>query len=99
RPGGVRMTSPSRSEAFAPFAEAYADPEAHARAHAAAGGKVVGYMSPTGPVELIEAAGLFALRLDGRGSSQTGRADAFVERLFDPSVRAVCDRIIGGELA
>jgi benzoyl-CoA reductase/2-hydroxyglutaryl-CoA dehydratase subunit BcrC/BadD/HgdB len=81
---------------FAPFARAYADPEADGRARHAAGGKVVGYMSAAAPVELVEAAGMFALRLDGRGRLETPQADAIVEERFDPSVRAVYDRIAGG---
>jgi len=84
--------------ARAVFARAYAAPFEAALAHKANGGRVVGYMSANAPVELIEAAGMFALRLDGGGITETPRTDAFMERLFDPTVRGVSERLLSGEL-
>lgn len=91
-------TGTAAERALAAFAEAFADPFAPARAFKAAGGKVVGYLSPHGPVELIEAGGMLAVRLDGGCLVETPRADEFVEDLFDPTVRATCERILNGEM-
>lgn len=84
--------------ALAVLARAFADPFAQARSFKQAGGRVVGYMTANAPVELIEAAGMFPLRLDGGGLSETPRTDAFMERLFDPSVRGVSERLLRGDL-
>ncbi|MBL8552167.1 MAG: 2-hydroxyacyl-CoA dehydratase [Hyphomonadaceae bacterium] len=84
--------------AFAPFERAWEAPWEAARAHKQGGGRVVGYMSSVAPRELIEAAGVFALRLDGVAVHQTPNADRIMERLFDPGVRGVCERVLDGTL-
>lgn len=84
--------------ALAPFLRAYREPFAEARAHKAGGGAVVGYLTANAPVELIEAAGAFALRIDGGGVADTPAADAFVERLLDPTVRGACELLLRGDL-
>jgi benzoyl-CoA reductase/2-hydroxyglutaryl-CoA dehydratase subunit BcrC/BadD/HgdB len=84
------------AEAFTPILEAYADRSAAARAHAAAGGKVAGYMSATVPIELVRAAGFFPLLLSGRPGEPTPLADRYMEDLFDPVVRSVFEDLLAG---
>ena len=84
--------------ALAPFVRAYREPFAAAQAFKARGGAVIGYLTANAPVELIEAAGMFALRIDGGGIADTPLAEVFVERLLDPTVRGACERLLRGEL-
>lgn len=70
--------------------------EASARAHAAAGGRVCGYMSAS-PVELIEAAGFQPLELVAGDVRATPLADRSMEDLFDPVVRGVYERLLRGD--
>jgi len=83
---------------LADFARAFAEPFAAAKVFKQEGGRVIGYMTANAPVELIEAAGMFPLRLDGGGVADTPKTDAFMERLFDPTVRGACERLLSGEL-
>lgn len=89
--------APASLPALTAFAQAFADPYAGARAFKRNGGRVVGYLSANAPVELVEAAGLYPVRIDGGGVSATPRSDAFMESLFDPTVRGVCERLLAGE--
>lgn len=79
-----------------PFDAVLADRNAAARAWKAKGGKVVGYLGVTVPVELIEAAGAFPLQLAGH-AAMTPLADRYMESLFDPIVRAVFEGLLAGD--
>ena len=83
------------TDLFAPFTQAAGDRDAAARAFKAAGGKVIGYVGPTVPAELIAAAGAFPLRLAGEAGA-TPLADRYMEELFDPVVRAVFETALAG---
>lgn len=83
---------------FAPFHAAFADPLAAARAAKARGQRVVGYLGPSVPVELITAASLAPVHLMGK-TGPTPRADEWMEPCFDPIVRSVLDQILAGDLA
>lgn len=87
----------SRLEAL--VAATLADPLAAARAHAASGGRVIGYYTCNVPVELILAAGAFPLHLPHLTDGQTPRADRYMEPLFDRALRSVFDRWLVGEFA
>jgi benzoyl-CoA reductase/2-hydroxyglutaryl-CoA dehydratase subunit BcrC/BadD/HgdB len=65
---------------------AAADPEAAARAHKAAGGRVIAYLCDNVPRELIAAAGIMPLRIHGRPAMRTGAAERVVDRLYPPDV-------------
>jgi benzoyl-CoA reductase/2-hydroxyglutaryl-CoA dehydratase subunit BcrC/BadD/HgdB len=73
--------------------------EALARAAAAQGRKVVGYVTPSAPVELIEAAGLYPIELSAGGVGETPLADEIMEDLFHPPIRALFERVLRGEFA
>ncbi len=83
------------SNPFAPFETANRNPDAAARAWKATGGKVIGYLGNTVPVELIAAANMFPLRLI-TSSERTPRADRYMEDLFDPLVRAIFEKMLAG---
>ena len=68
-----------------------------AQQHAAAGGKIVGYVTPCVPAELIEAAGMRPMMLSGGREMSTERGDRVMEDLFDRSLRAVFERLLKGE--
>jgi hypothetical protein len=80
--------------------EALRDPLAAARAHARRGGRVIGYVGSEIPVELIIAAGAFALRLpshsNGGAVGGIGAADLYLESSFMPEVRAICEQFLQG---
>jgi len=80
----------SRLEAL--VAATLADPLAAARAHAAGGGRVIGYYTCNVPVELILAAGAFPLHLPHRTDGRTPRADVYMEPLLDRALRSAFDR-------
>jgi benzoyl-CoA reductase/2-hydroxyglutaryl-CoA dehydratase subunit BcrC/BadD/HgdB len=67
-----------------------------AREHAATG-KVVGYVTPCVPAELIDAAGMLPLMLSAGGETSTDLGDRYMEELFDGHVRAVFERLLDGE--
>ena len=78
-------------------AEGLADPLAAARAHAAEGGRVIGYWSANVPLELLLAADAFPLHLPHFGLESTPRADHYLEPLFDRALRAAFDRWLAGD--
>jgi benzoyl-CoA reductase subunit C len=68
-----------------------------AREHAAAGGKVVGYVTPCVPAELIEAAGMRPIMLSAGNETSTALGDRVMEDLFDTSIRSIFERLLKGE--
>lgn len=68
-----------------------------ARAHVAAGGKVVGYLTPCVPAELIAAAGMRPMMLSGGTERSTALGDRVMEDLFDTALRAMFERVLKGE--
>jgi len=84
--------------------EALRDPLAAARVHAQRGGRVIGYVGSEIPVELIIAAGAFALRLPsyangvggGGAAAGVGAADLYLESSFMPEVRSICEQYLQG---
>lgn len=73
------------------------DRNRRAKAWQAKGGKVVGYVSNTIPLELIHAAGLFPLHLSGTPGEDTPLADEFLEPAFDPWSRSLFEKLIRGD--
>jgi benzoyl-CoA reductase/2-hydroxyglutaryl-CoA dehydratase subunit BcrC/BadD/HgdB len=73
--------------------------EARAREAAAAGARVVGFVTAAAPVELIEAAGLYPIELSAGDVRETPLADAIMEDLFHPSIRGLFERLLRGEFA
>ncbi len=71
--------------------------EARARAHAAQGGEVCGYMTPAAPVELMTAAGFAPLLLGAGDVREAPLAGRYMESLFDPQVRGVFERLLRGD--
>lgn len=67
-----------------------------ARAAKAAGRKVVAYMGSTTPLELFDAAGVFAAPLRGEPEAPTPLADRYMESLFDPRVREALQSVLAG---
>lgn len=68
-----------------------------AREHAAKGGKVVGYVTPCVPAELISAAGLYPIMLSAGTETSTTLGDRVMEDLFDTSIRGIFERLLKGE--
>ncbi len=68
-----------------------------ARKHAAVGGKVVGYVTPCVPAELISAAGLYPIMLSAGQETSSMLGDRVMENLFDASVRGIFERLLKGE--
>jgi benzoyl-CoA reductase subunit C len=62
----------------------------------ASGRKIMGYLSPLGPVEIMTAAGLLPLRLKGYATEPITRADAHMETIVCPFVRNVYDATLKG---
>jgi benzoyl-CoA reductase/2-hydroxyglutaryl-CoA dehydratase subunit BcrC/BadD/HgdB len=83
------------TDALSIFQAAAEDRDAAARAFKAAGGKVVGYVGNTVPVELILAVGAYPLRLT-EVFAETPHADRYMEELFDPIVRGVFEKMLAG---
>ncbi|OYY92097.1 MAG: hypothetical protein B7Y45_01025 [Sphingomonas sp. 28-66-16] len=65
---------------------AWRDPEAAARAHRGAGGRVVAFLCDNVPTELISAAGAFPLRVHGRPNRLSGARTRLVDTLYPPDV-------------
>lgn len=63
------------------------------------GGKVVGYIGPDVPEEMLLAAGFFPLRITGDPSGSTALADRYMEPVFDPMVRSIFNRLLDGTYA
>ena len=74
-----------------------ADRTRHARAWKERGGVVVGYASNCVPVELICAAGCFALQLPATPDQPTPHGDRYMEPQFDPMARSLFDRLLSGD--
>ena len=74
------------------------DPQAVARAAAARGERVVGYVGNEVPVALLLAANALPVRLRAAPDAGTGRADLFVERAFSPTARAIAEQWLQGGL-
>jgi benzoyl-CoA reductase/2-hydroxyglutaryl-CoA dehydratase subunit BcrC/BadD/HgdB len=74
----------------------YADPYAAARAHRAAGGKVVGYLLNSVPEELIIAAGCFPVRLRGDPARLPPLAERYMEEYLDGEVRSIFGALLEG---
>lgn len=68
-----------------------------ARAHAAEGGKVAGYVCSYSPRELLHAAGYFPVRVMGRLGG-TPRADALMQAFICSFARSTFDAALMGEL-
>jgi len=82
----------------------YADRTAAARAHKANGGRVIAYLCDNVPVELIEAADIFPLRIHGGSDVSLRPAQRLVDTLYPPDVTqrpdfvgAMLGRLLGGE--
>jgi benzoyl-CoA reductase/2-hydroxyglutaryl-CoA dehydratase subunit BcrC/BadD/HgdB len=75
---------------------AYQDRERPARSVRELGGKVVGYFSNNVPIELITAAGLFAVRLTGSPEHATEVGDRYMEEFHDGEIRSIFDRMLRG---
>jgi benzoyl-CoA reductase/2-hydroxyglutaryl-CoA dehydratase subunit BcrC/BadD/HgdB len=68
-----------------------------ARDHAANGGKVIGYVTPCVPAELIEAAGMRPIMLSAGTETSTTLGDRVMEDLFDTSIRGIFERLLKRE--
>jgi benzoyl-CoA reductase/2-hydroxyglutaryl-CoA dehydratase subunit BcrC/BadD/HgdB len=75
----------------------YADREAAARRWHDEGGKVIGVLGATVPVELITAAGLFPLRLVGDPDRSTALSDQYVEPVREGHLRAILEKLLAGD--
>jgi hypothetical protein len=75
-----------------------ADPLSAARSAADSGHRVIGYVGPDVPVELIIAAGAVPVRLSGKADTATAHADGFIERAFIPEIRSIAEQWVSGEL-
>ena len=87
------MTLPRDPEAVRVLAEKLA------REHVAVGGKVVGYLTPCVPSELIEAAGVLPMMLAAGPETSATLGDRFMEDLFDTALRGVFERLLKGEFS
>jgi benzoyl-CoA reductase/2-hydroxyglutaryl-CoA dehydratase subunit BcrC/BadD/HgdB len=79
-------------------AEALRDPLARARAHAARGRKVIGFVGAEIPVELIIASGAYPVRLASAADASTDLADRYLESTFMPDVRSIAQQYLQGAL-
>lgn len=75
-----------------------ADPMGVARAAAQSGARVAGYVGDEIPVSLIAASGTLPVRVRGLAGRSTPLADAFMESAFSPSLRAVAEQWLQGDL-
>jgi benzoyl-CoA reductase/2-hydroxyglutaryl-CoA dehydratase subunit BcrC/BadD/HgdB len=73
------------------------DPLAEARGAKLLGTPVVGFLSNNVPVEMIHAAGAFALQLP-TAPGPTPLADRYLEAPFDPQARAALEQLLRGAL-
>lgn len=79
-------------------ADALRDPLARARAHAARGQRVIGFVGAEIPVELIIAGGAYPVRLPSAADGNTGAADRYLESTFMPDVRSIAEQYLRGAL-
>lgn len=73
--------------------------EALAKAYVKGGGKAVGYVTASAPVEMIAAAGMLPVELSAGDVTATPKADHVMEDLFHPSVRGILERAMRGDFA
>lgn len=97
------MTRPSMtsSSAFANLRRAYENPFAAAEAARARGVRLVGYIGPTVPLEIVLAAGLFPMAITGDEFDARASND-LMEEFFDPDCRFAFDGLLNerfGDLA
>jgi len=78
--------------------EAEQDPTAAARRAKAAGQAVIGFVGADVPVELIDAAGAFALSLAPCKPGPTPQADQYLEASFAPLERSIAQRWLSADL-
>jgi len=74
------------------------DPLSAAREAAHVGRRVVGYVGPDVPVEIILASGAVPVRLSGNADTKTPHADTFIERRFAPEIRFIAEQWATGRL-
>lgn len=74
------------------------DPLSAAREYHQAGGRVIGYLGTEIPVELIIAANAMPLQLSSLITTDIKRANEYLEDSFAPSVRAVAEKYLQGDL-
>jgi hypothetical protein len=74
------------------------DPQTVARAAAARGERVVGYVGNEVPVALILAANALPVRLRALADAGTASADRFVESSFTPAARSIAEQWLNGAL-
>jgi benzoyl-CoA reductase/2-hydroxyglutaryl-CoA dehydratase subunit BcrC/BadD/HgdB len=79
-------------------ADALLDPLARARAHAARGRRVIGFVGAEIPVELIIASGAYPVRLASAVDANTDAADKYLESTFMPDVRSIAEQYLQGAL-
>jgi benzoyl-CoA reductase/2-hydroxyglutaryl-CoA dehydratase subunit BcrC/BadD/HgdB len=79
-------------------ADALRDPFARARAHAEQGQKVIGFVGPEIPVELIIASSAHPVRLVSAVDAKTDTADRYLESTFMPDVRSIAEQYLQGAL-
>ena len=79
-------------------ADALGDPLARARAQAARGQKVIGFVGAEIPVELIIAGGAHPVRLASAVDAKTDAADRYLESTFMPDVRSIAEQYLQGAL-
>lgn len=78
------------------LAAACSQPLAAAAAARAAGKPVVAYVGSSVPVELIRAAGAFAVQLAGDPAHDTPLSDTYLDPEYDGEIRSLFDQIGGG---
>jgi benzoyl-CoA reductase/2-hydroxyglutaryl-CoA dehydratase subunit BcrC/BadD/HgdB len=79
-------------------ADTLRDPLAQARAHAARGRNVIGFVGAEIPVELIIASGAYPVRLASTADARTDAADRYLESTFMPDVRSIAEQYLQGAL-
>lgn len=86
----------ARNAGFAVLQAAYGDRFAAARAFQAAGGKVVGVIGRTAPVEMILAAGGFPLLIMGEDRHPTPLGDRYMPASYDWDFHSIYERALEG---
>lgn len=90
------MPSWSGEAALATLHRQYRDRESEARRRHDAGQKVVGYFSNNVPEELVLATGMFPVQLTGDPRDTTEVADAYLDDVFDGSIKSIFNRLFTG---
>ncbi len=79
-----------------PFSAALENPEKLHQQWKQDGGMLAGYLSANIPLEILHAAGILPIHLQGEPSLSTEQADKFMEAAFDPLTRSVFERLLQG---